>query len=696
MFEYGAQYYRYPNPDKAFWEDDFATMKAMGFTVVKLWASWNIIGYKENEYDYSDLDTLIAIAKKNDIKIILNTIIENAPYWLVEKYPEAVFVSALGYKALPHSRGNTPAGGWPGLCTHHPEVRKSAEDFFTSIATHYKDNDTIYAFDIWNEIFLEANDYYNSKIETGLYCHCHHTKQEFKRYLKKKYGSLEELNNAWFRKYSAWEEVYPPIERGGYPDMLDWLTFRLEDRTAHMHWRYNTFRNADNNVRLISHYACLDKPKHAADLTSVADIVDEWGVSTFAGYNRSGDVTEEFLYRLDIARSDAKGKKFWQSELKGGQNTGGNGHCALRRSPMAKQETMACWNWCVLMAGAKGLMYWQFRPEYLGPETPGNGLTDLMGNPTDRSENAHFFAKLTTDNEFIGASQPTKSKIAILRLNEADLFGYLLDSSRNWYEDALAGAYNAFAANNYQVDIITANDISNYKLVYIPFAQMINDDNIKKIRQYVRAGGRIVAEAATAHYKDGGFCSYQIPGDMTDLFGAQSTGIEYYRIDEEKPMLHFDNQSSIAVAVYQEKYELLGGTAIAKYNDNSIAAVQNSFGQGASILVGTYISLSATNTASSEVADIFDSYVKWAGIESDVKTNDINLKARVHTYNNEYYLYIVNLKNTEIDATLSINTVFGNFTSAISTVNKTSCGIKNNSLHINVAGCGGDIFKLSL
>ena len=89
MFYYGAQYYRPPNPRDCDWEQDMNNMKKLGFNIVKIWAMWNCINPRENEYDFRDFDRLFELAQKNNLQVVVSLILENAPYWLREKHPDS-------------------------------------------------------------------------------------------------------------------------------------------------------------------------------------------------------------------------------------------------------------------------------------------------------------------------------------------------------------------------------------------------------------------------------------------------------------------------------------------------------------------------------------------------------------------------------------------------------------------------------
>lgn len=67
-------------------------------------------------------------------------------------------------------------------------------------------------------------------------CHCEHCQAAFRIWLKKKYGTLENLNRAWWNyfwshTYTDWEQIHSPVPNGETTStalVLDWRRFATE------------------------------------------------------------------------------------------------------------------------------------------------------------------------------------------------------------------------------------------------------------------------------------------------------------------------------------------------------------------------------------------------------------------------------------------------------------------------------------
>lgn len=697
MFNYGTQYYRYPNPDSRFWEEDFSMMHCCGFNTVKLWANWSNIHTAPDQFDFEPLVELINLAERYELQVVVNTILENAPYWLIHRLPEARYKTSIGYEIYPQARGNTPGGGWPGLCPDHPEVRAEMERFLRECVRNLT-GPNLYAFDIWNETHHEAHQYFDPRMETGLICFCHHSNEKFISWLKKKYGTITCLNRAWRRSYGAWEEVYPPRQYGSYPDLLDWQRFRVEIMTEQLAWRYQACRSVDPTIRLISHIGVMHTPaKYQNDSSAMAAVVDEWGVSTFSAYDTEGNITDEMLFRLDYIRSDSNGKKFWQAELKGGQNTGGNGHHALRRSALVDPRTINGWNWIVLMAGAKGLFYWQYRPEMFGPESIANGLTDLEGKPTIRLETASKFARLLIDNPFLEDCVPYHADIAILNIQEAEMMGFLLDDHTNWFNQALEGIHKALSALNFSVDIVRADRLSEYQVVYIPFAQLVDHEHVEAIKQFIATGGVVISETCLAHYEENAFCESIIPGQgFHKVFAVKQKETIWAAMEDRQRMfrgIQVDAQTLAKGGVYESALQPEGAKVLFLYGDGTPAVTCNRWRSGTAVYIGTYPSISAYADDQAAIS-FYRELFKRLGISPMVATSSPTVQARLHHYGDETLLFVVNRQIAPAKVTVTLPAGFGN-ANVSPLLNSPKVTILTDGLHLSLEGCDGALYLLS-
>ncbi len=89
------------------------------------------------------------------------------------------------------------------------------------------------------------------------FCFCPHTVRRFRAWLQKKYGTLEALNQAWYRRFASWEEVEPGRLSTilSYADYIDWRTFVAHKLGEDLLDRYDAVKRVAPDRVAVSHAA---------------------------------------------------------------------------------------------------------------------------------------------------------------------------------------------------------------------------------------------------------------------------------------------------------------------------------------------------------------------------------------------------------------------------------------------------------
>ncbi len=694
MFPYGTQYYRAPNPPESDWETDFKRMADQGFTLVKIWAMWSWINRAEGQYDFAAFDRLFELADKNGLGIVINTILENVPYWVTVRFPDARYEASDGQKFWPIARSNTPGGGWPGLCLDNDDVREIAGQFLAAVGERYAESPVLWGYDVWNEVFFEPTNYHC--FEGRHFCYCPGTRAKFVQWLQKRYGTIEALNAAWRRPYTDWGQVYPPRYLGGLPDWFDWLKFRLDSQADQMEWRIRTLRTVDQIHPMTSHgigYTLHGMATHLTDDFQIAPLVDQWGLSSFP----MGQHPSEHMRSVDLVRSASMlaGKEFWQSELGGGQTVNG-----LYRSAMPRGEDIAFWNWTAFMGGAKGLLYWQWRPELLGLESPGYGLTRSDGSITDRAEAAGWFARFLNQHQELADAEPVRGEMAILVLNESQILTFAANGNAAPYAESIFGIYRALWDANLQVDFTTIDHLADYPLVWLPFPLMIEEEHARRLIEYVENGGTLISDPLPGQYGDNGYASTTVPGlGLDKLFGCVEDEAEHVPDGGAAPLLQWHHAPTglveIAPAFYREKYLLQGGEAKARYADGAIGLVDYRFGQGKTRLIGTCPGIAYLHSLDNRPALLIRSSVMtYGGITPSIDVSDSLVKARIQMGREVAYLFALNTSTAEKTVDIVISRKHGVYRQGVDLPKNETVDVEENGLRISLGSRQGTVIRL--
>jgi beta-galactosidase GanA len=498
---YGTQYYRPPFPDQRVWREDLKRILSCGMNTVKLWAVWSWIERTEGSFYFDDLDELFQICADVGLGVVLNLIPEGAPYWLERRLPEAAYKANDGYHAEFSGAANMPSGGWPGLCRDNFQVAAFANRFLEQVALRYHEKANLVAFDVWNEPHIDpAFDY-----PTKLFCYCEASLNRFVAWLRQKYDSVERLNNAWHRAYADWEDVKAPTRFGTYPDMMDWRMFWIENHAQWLEARVGIVKGVAPNVIAMTHvpfsgyFGGSGKGGLGQTLTDeflLAAKVEQFGLTSFPKWLMGNDPVQH-LFNIEMVGAAAELKDFWQSELQSG-----GGLWGAYGSEVATPEELRLWTWGALASGAKGVMFWQWRPEPSGLESPGFGLTTIDGFESPRTKAAKTMGLHIAANPSLAEAKRMLACNAIYISRTADLFFFAADRGERLYADALFGAYRSFLNAGLPVrfihsDAILRGTTPRPEVLYVPAALALSDAEITSLEGWIADGTTVVVEACT-------------------------------------------------------------------------------------------------------------------------------------------------------------------------------------------------------
>lgn len=629
FFPYGAQFFRPPNPPRKDWERNLQQLVDHNFNIIKIWPMWTWIHTAPGAFDFSEIDELMDRAHSLGLKVIINTIIENSPYWLEEKYPGAHYQTADGYSYAMQPRSNTAVGGWPGLCLDHPEVRAEAGKFLEQIARRYANHPALFAYDVWNEPHLEpAAMAFSAPEERNLYCYCESTIADFRRWLEKRYGSLEGLCKAWVHRYTSWSQVNPPRRRECYQEMIDWRIYMTENLASQLAWRVEQIRKHDKKHLVMTHVwgpmSANSIANASIDPWKLAAPVQMFGVSIFPRWWWKEYDLVRFAFHLDGTMAACKGKPFWISELQGGCGMGL--FDGIRRPPTPSPGEIWVWNWLGLAHGMNGLMYWQWRSERLGTEAPGFGLLNVAGEPTERAPVAAEVARIVKEHQklFVNA-KPAKKEIAIVQDPYSQTFNFAAEGDNSFYSMSCMGYYRALWEANLPVDFlhseleIDKGDFADAKMLVLPLPQAMKERTAQRLKEFVANGGLLWADACPAHFDQLGRCSEIVPGwGLDELFGAREIDVYVKETELEMEtgvsgMLGWERPRKVQGYLYAEKLQVTDGQPVGWWQGHPTIVCKR-YGKGIAILAGTYFGMGLARNYDEATVEMFLEVVRKAGL----------------------------------------------------------------------------------
>lgn len=526
---FGAQYYRAPTPLSSDWEADLCNIRQAGFNTIKVWAQWRWNHPEPDRFDFRDLSALLDLAQQRDLSVVINLILDCAPAWLYARHPDCRMVTASGRILGPVTTSYRQIGGVPGHCFHHEAAVQHSVRFVEETAKAFAGHPALAFWDLWNEPELTVGLLREPAI-ADLVCFCPHSRKAFVSWLRQRYVSVEDLNRAWSRNYCRWEEIELPEQPHTYRDLVDWRMFFVATMRDELVRRREAVRRWDS----VHPVMCHTVPFPIFPLVSCAS--DDWLLAEEGDLHGNSVGSDPFA--ADLLRSAARGKTVINAEihaLPGGTFS--------RPRPIGDRE-MKRHILIPLSHGIRGFLFWQYRPERLGAESPAWGLTNPDGTPAPWLAPVSRIARaVLKEQEFFLTAKPLLANVAILADPENQIFCWAGTLSSELYAKSLDGAYRALARAGYQVDFVHPSDfcedsLPRYRCLYLPVPYWISEPVVSRLREYVHQGGRLISEIWPAAY-DGraNLHSVRTPGMGLDgLFGAEErctwplgSGFDAYR-----------------------------------------------------------------------------------------------------------------------------------------------------------------------
>jgi beta-galactosidase len=640
VFPYGAVYFRKTNPPPEDWARDHQTAAQIGMNIFRHWFMWSAIEVAPGKYDWSDYDRNMDLAAKNGIKVVIEELVGCAPEWVFRKYAHARYLGSDGSVVDSSVSPGSATGGFPGLCLDNPDVHALAETFLIALVERYRDHPATFAYDIWNE----GTSFGGSP--QRMYCYCEGTKRKLREWLRIRYGSLEKATKEWNRySYQSWDDVEPPRSFSGYSDSLDWLEFRTDNAYSLFDWRIKLFRKLDPKHRITAHGVSgtlISLPSASHNEWRGAAAVDSWGFTWVA--SRQGNEPWKQFQAVDLVRGGARGKPFWHAEAQGGplwmqpQVIGR----PIEDGRISDGEDVRIWNLVSCAAGAKGFLYTRFRPLLDGPLFGAFGPFAMDGSATPQSEMSGRVARWANDHPQLWKSNPVKGDVGLVFVPETELFNYVQQASTDFYSQSIRGAYQAFFNSNIQPDFVALDNIGEYKLIYLAYPVMLKQETAAKLRGFVEQGGTLICEGLPGYFGDHGHVGTVQPNyGLDEVFGARESYVEFTPDISNDLMLEVKG-SKIYGRFFRQDYALHGGDAVGHYSNGSIAAVEHKFGQGRTLLIGSFPGGGYFHHHGAATKDLFASFLGMAGVVPRLTVDDSKVQARLHQGAGGAYLWVTN------------------------------------------------------
>lgn len=641
-FKYGSvlKVTRY-DTEKDF-EKHFSLMRDCGMDTVVIWPAAFWWEEKKDGYPFNTGKMILKKAEQYGIKVIMElagqlSVFEYIPDFMMKKefHPEK--------KDGSREFGQSSFGF---LSYFNPEVNELICNHFEKTANAYKDFPALIAYDVFNETMFNSYDKY--------------TIEEFRIWLKEKYGSIEHLNEVWERTYSDWSQieyeewkwmsVVPEVDFGAFRKasigrfLKKWCAAIKKVDTIHP-------LIADNIHSMVSTGCCYERPQ---DDLILKDIADEIGMSF---YPKQIHGTMENALRHEVFDSFYTASKrggFYISEMQT--------HIQALYNPTTCVRPYELKRWCLeaYSSGAKGLIYWMWRPFNKGLQTMGRGLVDYKDRPTERY---HLAKELSYTFERYGSLTPTSGKLGILFDPVCD--DYTRCFARSYgleeaiYNQSIFGAYKAAFDLGVKADIITLDEIGNYEAVVLTNNLVIDSKRADLFKNYVKNGGKLIIDGRFGVINDESIVNADLPGGMMN----ELCGIDY--LDSDYDQLDFTYNGMKVKGYYmRDLVEVTTGEIKGTFGDGRCAVSNRKYGNGNVMIFNTMLWYGYSKTGDAGIRSLMADVICEYGLSELKYEGDVTVKVAenaekhlffVFNYTDKEQKFKITFREITLDAVIAPN-----------------------------------------
>ncbi|MEV4472668.1 beta-galactosidase [Nonomuraea sp. NPDC049504] len=549
------------------WEQDVALMREAGVNRVSLGIfSWSLLEPVEGVFDFDRLDRAMDLLAANGIRANLATPTASPPPWFGDAYPEALPVDADG-RRLHH-------GSRQGFCPSSPIYREKALRIAEQVAVRYREHPALALWHVHNEYGC-----HNAR------CYCDTSAAAFRAWLRSRYATLDELNDAWgtafwSQHYSGWAQILPPRATPSFPNPGQLLDFRRfsSDALVELYLAERDLLRqltpgvpATTNLMAGAHWD-MDCWAFAAELDVVS--TDHYLIGARA------EPHIDLAFAADYARSLNGGRPWllmehstsavnWQQPRNLAKKPG-----ELRRNSLAH-----------LARGADGIMFFQWRQSRAGAEKWHSAMLPHAGPDT----------KVFREVKALGAELAGLAGVAGSRV-EAEV-ALLVDHSSVWAQDHPAQPSSELdpveEAKRWHAALWRAGvtcdiahpegDLSAYRLVLVPQLYLVSDAGAANLEAFARRGGVVLVGPYSGVVDEhdrvrlGGY-----PGAWRELLGVS--------VEEFFPLAAPIRLASGATGrAWSEAARVTTAKVLDTYASGEPAWTRNEFGDGAAHYLTTLL-----------------------------------------------------------------------------------------------------------
>jgi beta-galactosidase len=572
------------NPDqwpRSVWDEDMRLFRLARIDIATLPVfSWALLQPEEERYEFGWLDEALGLLAANGVYACLATSTGAHPAWMARRYPDVCRIDFHGRKRRFGFRHNS--------CPNSPTYRHYAERLAGKLAERYAQHPSLVIWHISNEY--------------GGYCYCDNCASAFRAWLRRRYGTLDELNERWSTRFWGhtfydWDEIVPPnllTEHFGPNETafqsisLDYNRFQSDSLLECYRLEYDVIKRYTPDVPVTTNLMGTYKPLDYFAWARHMDVVS-WDNYPTMKADPAG-----IALRHDLMRSLKGGAPFMLMEQTPNQQNW-QAYNAVKRPGV-----MRLWSYQAVARGADTVMYFQLRQSRGACEKWHGAVIPHAGH----AENRIF-------REVADLGRELEQLADALLDSRAEAQVAILFDWENWwalefssgpsvdlkYIPQVEKYYRACWQQQIAVDFVHPSmPLDRYKVLIAPVAYLLQPGFAQQVEEFVARGGTFVTSFLSGMVDGndrvvlGGY-----PGELRRVTGVWAEEFDALFPDQKNavvidgahPELHGRYECGLICGILHAETAEPVGLYADDFYAGTPALTRNRFGRGTAWYVGT-------------------------------------------------------------------------------------------------------------
>jgi beta-galactosidase len=622
-FAFGGDY----NPeqwDRAVWREDVELMRRAGVNLVTLGVfAWSSLEPQPGVFTFEWMDEVMDLLHSAGISVDLATPTMAPPVWLSQQWPETLPVMAdgetFGFGNRLHYDPSSPI------------YRERAAIITRALAERYSQHPALAMWHISNEYGPTA---YNEQSSVA-----------FRGWLQRRYGSLENLNDAWYTRfwsqtYTDWAQVEVPAVPRSWMNparQLDFKRFVSDALLECFVAERDIVREYRDDIPVLTNFMRFYKN---ADYWRWAREQDAVALDIYPN-PREADSWVDAALNFDLMRS-LKGAPWVLME----QAASAVSQWAVNN--VKRPGMMRAGSYQAIAHGSDSVLFFQWRASRGSQERFHSAMLPHSGTA---SRTWGELEALGNELPRIAGARGAASQADIALLFDWDAWWALTETHglpRNDfdYPRLVTDHYRPLLEAHHAVDVVSLDsDLSGYRMLVIPNAYLVTDAFIDRLTRFVEGGGVVVCSLFSGVVDENNQVRQPAyPGGLRHLIGGYID--EYWPSREgETFRVVFDGGESTATADWwQDSVHAESAAVRAVYAsgllDRRPAVLENVVGAGRMLYLGTRLEPAALARVLADEAD-------RAGIRPVIADAPGHVEATLRESADARFLFLVNHSETD-------------------------------------------------